>query len=1014
VDFLFPLVGADASAVVGNASDPVCTAPASLLRLWVAALVGNISTGYVTVSHVSTVAATPSDLASINATLPGFTGPMGGGYSGPPVVSGATAVRVNAAVNDPIEGVCLPQPSQVNVSAYFGGGAVPLTFVTVTIVVTDPAAWATNATGAAYPNASSTAAANYVSALVSSGLESGQSATPLLQLLVSVWQDATDVPTSVSLAAAAAVAPGSVVPGAAISSLLLANGTVVTAAASATPTPTSSVTPTPSRSVSSTPTPSGTVSTSATPTPTSSPTPTPTPSSSPSSSPLPNFSGTPNSGAVSGFRTGVNVMLEYRSLLYFGVSSPTFADKVTPTGYVVAWDGRTWSTIPCGTGLGVGSVVYAMTIYNDTLVIGGYFHLLGDGVTVANRVVSYNGSAWSTLGIGPSNGIGAGAFAGTVFGLAVYKNILYATGSFTTLGDGRTSAKNAAMFDGTAWSALGNGTSNGLGNFPKALQVYRGLLFFGGEFTTLGSGASAKYIATWNGTAWAPVMSGITNGVSFHVNAFSLYNGSLVVGGNFAAAGLLTARRVVMWNGTSWSALRNGTSDGLNSGSVRALTEYRNAVWTGGDFQYLGDGSTQAWRLAFWDSRNWMIPRAAGASRNGVGGTVNTMVVFQNVLYIAGSFTFFGDNVPCSNILLFNGSTLLPFATSPPPVASGLYDPVYSATIYNNQVVMGGTFRTPMDGSTVLNRIGMRNGTAWVPFDDGFERKVFALTTFKSLLYAAGEFTAFGNGTAVNYVAAWDGAVWRTLRSGSSNGVDDIVQSLCVMGTKLFVGGAFTLLGNGATSAKGIAAWDGAVWSVLGSGANNGVGGVVNAMAVMGTTLFVGGTFTLLGNGATSAKNIAAWNGAAWTVLGSGANNGVGGSVLTMAVYAGKLYVGGQFTTLGDGVTQTKFIAAWSGSAWSVPFGVSTFAYAMVATGTRLVVGGAFADLGDGVTSVNCILSFNGTAVSRLPSGNAIGVDDSVRALAYNNATGILWLGGDFAALGDGTQAGHVASVKMT
>jgi hypothetical protein len=61
-----------------------------------------------------------------------------------------------------------------------------------------------------------------------------------------------------------------------------------------------------------------------------------------------------------------------------------------------------------------------------------------------------------------------------------------------------------------------------------------GDLLAGGNFSTAG-GVPASRVARWNGSAWAPIGTGITG---FRVNAITVRpNGDLVVGGAFTAAG---------------------------------------------------------------------------------------------------------------------------------------------------------------------------------------------------------------------------------------------------------------------------------------------------------------------------------------------------------------------------------------------------------------------------------------------------------------------------------------------
>ena len=98
------------------------------------------------------------------------------------------------------------------------------------------------------------------------------------------------------------------------------------------------------------------------------------------------------------------------------------------------------------------------------------------------------------------------------------------------------------------------------------------------------------------------------------------------------------------------------------------------------------------------------------------------------------------------------------------------------------------------------------------------------------------------------------------------------------------------------------------VWSTLGTGMDI----IVNALAVSGTDLYVGGWFTTCGG--TSACNcIAKWNWSSWSKLGTG----MSGTVNALAVSGTDLYAGGWFTTCG-GTSGCNYVAKWNGSSWSM------------------------------------------------------------------------------------------------
>lgn len=122
-------------------------------------------------------------------------------------------------------------------------------------------------------------------------------------------------------------------------------------------------------------------------------------------------------------------------------------------------------------------------------------------------------------------------------------------------------------------------------------------------------------------------------------------------------------------------------------------------------------------------------------------------------------------------------------------------------------------------------------------------------------------------------------------------------------------GGHFSFAGDG--QANNIACWDSVSWSALGSG--NGIDGGylrVNALTVYGNQLIAAGNFSTAGD--QLANNIAAWEGASWSAMGSGTDYDV--SALT--AYDNKLVAGGNFSIAGGKVSAR--LATWSKTATDV------------------------------------------------------------------------------------------------
>ncbi|MBX3356321.1 MAG: hypothetical protein KF724_11565 [Phycisphaeraceae bacterium] len=304
---------------------------------------------------------------------------------------------------------------------------------------------------------------------------------------------------------------------------------------------------------------------------------------------------------------------------------------------------------------GVTGTVRALAVFDDgsgrgpALYIGGDFTIAG-GV-LANRVVRWDGSGWSSLGSGANLAVRA---------LAVYDDglgggpALYAAGSFTTIGG--VAANRIAKWNGSSWSALGLGVGGSDGQI-EALAVYDSgtgpALYAGGGFTIAG-GSPANRVARWDGANWTPLGSGVSDVVfAFVIHDEGPGNGSsLFVGGGFVSAGGVPANRIARWNGIAWSALGTGVNN-----AVRALEVFDDGLggkpmlYAAGSFTMAG--GAPASRVARWDGTSW------SALGPGLNDTVNALKSLDDdsgpLLYATGAFSSAGGTAT-SRIARWNGS----------------------------------------------------------------------------------------------------------------------------------------------------------------------------------------------------------------------------------------------------------------------------------------------------------------------------------------------------------------------
>ncbi len=257
---------------------------------------------------------------------------------------------------------------------------------------------------------------------------------------------------------------------------------------------------------------------------------------------------------------------------------------------------------------------------------------------------------------------------------------------------------------------------------------------------------------------------------------------------------------------------------------------------------------------------------------------------------------------------------------------------------------------------------------SWSPIN-GFGW-VYALTVYNGDLIAGGP----------SGIAKWNGATWSQLGTG----VDGEVDVLYVFNGKLYAGGRF--LNAGGIPVSYIASWDGSVWADL----EGGVNGYVTALTYYNNTLIAGGYFTSA-NG--PANYIASWNGSLWSPLGSGMG-GAQGQVMALTVFS-DLYAAGYFTTAG-GLPANR-IAKWNGTSWSaLGNGVNNVVYALTTYNGCLITGGLFSQAGG--TYANGVARWDGASWTAFTYDVFSGLYPNVMCLTEYN--GNLYVGGLFTNIG--------------
>ena len=343
-----------------------------------------------------------------------------------------------------------------------------------------------------------------------------------------------------------------------------------------------------------------------------------------------------------------------------------------------------------GAGLAeINGGVRAMTIWDpdgagpdpEVLVVGGGFSTAGE--VTANYIACWDGSSWSALG----NGLN-----GSVYTLAVQPDGgLVAGGLFTAAAE--DSGYPVARWDGVSWSALGSGLS---GRVRTLAVLPNGDLVAGGRWLTDETGDLVG-IVRWDGDSWSALTGGIDSFVEPVVSALAVMpNGDLIAGGDFTTIGEVHFRSIARWDGTAWSALGRGMSSGTVPAQVHTLMVLPNGNLIAGG-KFFSAGGQTCYGIARWDGVAWS---ALGSGmdtdvfhHNPVANVYALTVLPNGDVVAGGDFTTAGDAI-CNGIARWDGSSWYPLGGG----IDDAYEYVYSLTVLpNGDLIAGGDF-TSVDG----------------------------------------------------------------------------------------------------------------------------------------------------------------------------------------------------------------------------------------------------------------------------------------------------------------------------
>lgn len=308
------------------------------------------------------------------------------------------------------------------------------------------------------------------------------------------------------------------------------------------------------------------------------------------------------------------------------------------------------------------------------------------------------------------------------------------------------------------------------------------------------------------------------------------------------------------------------------------------------------------------------------------GGYVQTLFVYDSVMYAGGYFS-----TPGNNIIQWND-------TAWENVGSGINGKVCAIGLYDDTVYMGGYFSRA--GGHSAGCIAKWDGTAFsnAGFDvEGGIGQVNAIQEYNKLLYVGGSFDSVNHNLNYWGLISWNGS---KIDSVGGSHYWSNVSILTTYNNLLLFG--FGPAGGGYDP---LTTWNGKTFIFIGDDyfhfPSSSTYTNLNAISQHDSNLYVGGSFTTYSSyskgGNNPVNNIAAWNGHGWNKLG----NGIHGIVYALTYYNGLLIAAGSFDSAGD--VPVNNIAAWNGLSWSaLGIGLNGTVYALAVFDSNLYAGGNF------------------------------------------------------------------------
>lgn len=303
-------------------------------------------------------------------------------------------------------------------------------------------------------------------------------------------------------------------------------------------------------------------------------------------------------------------------------------------------------------------------------------------------------------------------------------------------------------------------------NDPTTLQVIYNNS--SAAYSLLGSSSASGIIFAPNLLSNTEVGT-ITPGI--YTTAYDSTNNRLYIGGNFKNIETTNCNGIAYYDFTlkTWNAFTRTSGTTTYTGISLSTSIANNTifsikvdsignVYVGGNFtQFLGYTATG---LALYNKTLNAWATSGGAQTGltvlpslGTSVLIYSLSIINNVLYIGGAFTASVSPYTANNIVSYTigTSTLTVVGTSTSNANYGVNSTVYALETDGTNIYLGGIFSSTKDGSTTLSAIAKYSGSgALIGINNGISGSCFSLLYNSTKLYVGGLFSYAGSSVANN------------------------------------------------------------------------------------------------------------------------------------------------------------------------------------------------------------------------------------------------------------------------